>query len=144
MMGKELFFEDISLGDEIVKLIKEPVTNIQLIKYAGASGDFNPTHIDPEAGKIAGIGGQIAHGMLVMGFVGQAVTDSIPKRNLKKLKVRFVGITKLGDVITITGIVIKKFQAENGNSVTCEIEAKNQKDELIISGEFEAFVPGKS
>lgn len=143
-MEIELFFEDISLGDEIVKLIKEPVSKIQLVKYSGASGDFNPIHTDPEAGKAVGIGGQIAHGMLVMGFAGQAVTDSIPKRNLRKLNVRFAGMTRPGDVITITGIVIKKYRSGDENIVKCEIDAKNQKDELIISGEFEAFVPGKS
>ncbi len=42
------YFEDIQVGDEIPKLVKSPVTHLQLVRYAGASGDFNPLHTDPK------------------------------------------------------------------------------------------------
>src|SRR5436190_15311324 len=42
---------------------------IQLTRYAGASGDFNPIHQDDEFAKAAGMGGVFGHGMLTMGFV---------------------------------------------------------------------------
>ena len=47
------------------------MTRVQLVQYAGASGDFNPIHWDPERGEEMGLGGVIAHGMLSMGFLGQ-------------------------------------------------------------------------
>ena len=57
-------------GDDLAPLVKEPVTRVQLVQYAGASGDFNPIHWDPERGQEMGLGGVIAHGMLSMGFLG--------------------------------------------------------------------------
>ena len=73
MEKREIRFDDVTEGTEMPRLVKPPVTHNQLVRYAGASGDFNPIHTDPEAGKAAGIG-LIAHGMLIMGFAGQAIT----------------------------------------------------------------------
>ncbi len=60
------------VGDEKV-LVKEPVERIQLVKYAGASGDFNRIHYDEPFAKAGGFPSVIAHGMLSMGFFGQLV-----------------------------------------------------------------------
>jgi acyl dehydratase len=141
-MNKDIYFEDVNIGDSIPTLVKEPVTKLQFVKYAGASGDFNPLHTDDDIGKMAGIGGVIAHGMLIMGFVGQAVTNWIPKKNLKKLNVRFAGMTKPGDTISVTGKVVDK-NAEN-NIITCEVFAKDQNEQVKIQGSFEAKLPKKN
>lgn len=138
-MSTELFFRDVNIGDPIPTLVKEPVSKVQLVRYAGASGDFNPLHTDPEVGRTIGIGGQIAHGMLIMGFVGQAVTRWVPKKYLKSFSVRFAGMTRPDDVITVTGKVVEK--QEDRRRIRCEVTAKNQKDELIITGQFEAELP---
>jgi acyl dehydratase len=121
-------------------LVKAPVDKIQLVKYAGASGDFNPLHTDPDVGKAVGIA-QIAHGMLVMGFVGQAITDWIPKKCLKKLSVRFAGMTRPGDVVTVTGKVREKITEGELKKIVCDVQAKNQKDEILITGFFEVALP---
>jgi len=132
-------FEKINVGDEMPPLTKEPVSEIQLVRYAGASGDFNPLHYMDAFGKAAGQGGVIAHGMLIMGFVGQAVTDWVPNRSLKKLKVRFVNVTKPGDAITVTGKVTDK-RAENERVIiTCDIAAADQNGQLKLAGTFEAW-----
>lgn len=137
-MNKEIKFEDVVVGSEIPKLVKKPVEKIQLVKYSGASGDFNPLHTIPEVGESVGIG-QIAHGMLIMGFVGQAITDWVPKKYLKIFSVRFVGMTKPGDVVTVTGKVREK--AAEGRKITCDVQAKNQKDQVLLAGFFEAVLP---
>ena len=136
-MGKEIRFEEISVGSEMPVLVKTPVDHMQLVRYAGASGDFNPLHTDPEVGKKVGIG-QIAHGMLIMGFVGQAITDWIPKKYLKKFSVRFAGMTRPGDTVTVTGKVREK---ADGNKIVCDVQAKNQKEEVLVAGFFEAVLP---
>ncbi len=141
-MAAELFFQDINVGDEIPMLVKKPVNKVQLVRYAGASGDFNPLHTDPEAGKAAGIG-QIAHGMLIMGFVAEAVTNWVPKIYLRKFTVRFAGMTRPDDVITVTGRVTEKKQDSGSDIVKGELLAKNQKDETVIAGFFEAALPDK-
>ena len=136
-MSKEIRFEDIAVGNEMPVLVKTPVDHMQLVRYAGASGDFNPLHTDPEVGKKVGIG-QIAHGMLIMGFVGQAITDWIPKKCLKRFSVRFAGMTRPGDTVTVTGKVREK---ADGNKIVCDVQAKNQKEEVLVAGFFEAILP---
>jgi len=141
-MAAELYFQDIQIGDAIPTLVKKPVSKVQLVRYAGASGDFNPLHTDPEFGKTVGIG-QIAHGMLIMGFVGEAVTGWVPKKYLRKFSVRFAGMTRPDDVITVTGKITEKKQVSGYNIVCGELQAKNQKDETVIVGSFEAALPNK-
>jgi acyl dehydratase len=139
-MEKEIRFEDLDVGMEMPVLVKAPVDKVQLVKYSGASGDFNPLHTDPEVGKAVGIG-QIAHGMLIMGFVGQAITDWIPKKFLKKLSVRFAGMTRPGDVVSVAGKIREKAAESGVKKIVCDVQARNQKDEVLISGFFEAVWP---
>jgi len=79
----------------------ETVDKYRTIYYAGASGDFNPIHIDPEFGKQVGLGGVILHGLCTLGFATKAVTDwAGDPGKLKRLKCRFASPVHLGDVIT--------------------------------------------
>ena len=114
---KKVFFEDVEVGNEIPPLVKEPIDEVQLVKYAGASGDFNPLHTVHAFGEMAGFGGVIAHGMLSMGSVGQLLTDWVGPEALKKLKVRFSGVVKPGDVITCKGKILEKRTEEGKNLV---------------------------
>lgn len=142
-MAKELYFEDVQVGDDIPVLVKAPVTETQLVKYSGASGDFNPIHTIPKAAEAAGLGGTIAHGMLIMGFVGQAITDWVPKKYLKTFGVRFAGMTRPGDVITVTGKVVEKKETGAEKRIVCDVTAKNQKDAVVVAGSFEAALPSR-
>jgi acyl dehydratase len=81
--------------------------------------------------------------MLIMGFVGEAVTNWVPKKYLRKFSVRFAGMTRPADVITVTGKVTDKKQENGRNVLRGEVLAKNQKDEVVISGFFEAALPNK-
>lgn len=129
---------ELYVGYEFPDLKKEPVTKVQIAKYAGASGDFNPLHLDPEVGLAAGVGGQIAHGMLVMGFAGQAVTSWVPKKALRRLKVRFTGMTRPGDVITVSGTITDLWQDNEKHIFKARIQARNQNDEAVLDGSFQA------
>ncbi len=71
----KVYFDDVKVGDELPPLVKGPIQQIQLTRYAGASGDFNPIHQDDEFARAAGMSGVFAHGMLSTGFVAQALTD---------------------------------------------------------------------
>ena len=75
MRYAKLYWEDVTADGSMPPLVKDPIQQIQLTKYAGASGDFNPIHQDDAFARAAGMGGVFAHGMLSMGFVAQSVTD---------------------------------------------------------------------
>lgn len=143
-MVKEIYFDDIEVGSEMPDLVKEPINEIQLARYAGASGDFNPIHYSQKAAEEAGLGGIIAHGMLIMGITAQALSDWIPQPRIKRFKVRFAGITRPGDVISVSGKVTEKKAADDENLVSGEIKAQNQKGEVKLSGSFTASLPRRA
>lgn len=143
-MIKKIFFEDIHIGDEIPTLVKDPITEVQIVKYAGASGDFNPLHVVHSFGEKAGYGGVIAHGMLIMGFLAQMVTDWLSDNFVKKIGVNFKAVSKPADTITCRGEVIKKFCENNQNLVEIEMSAINQRGETAATGSAIVVLPRKS
>ena len=136
--GKNVNLEQLKEGDTFPILKKSPITRVQLVRYAGASGDFNPLHTVEEVGEKAG-SGIIAHGMLIMGMVAQGVTTWIPRKNVHKLKVRFQKMTFPGEEIEIIGKVLKK----GPNNIIGEVIATNKDGEIKVSGIFEATVPAE-
>lgn len=140
----ELHFEDVQVGDEIPALVKSPVTHNQLVKYSGASGDFNPLHTDPKVGEFIGVGGIIAHGMLIMGFVGQLLSDYVGPAALRKFNVRFKGMTHLDDVITCTGTITEKYEASGEGFIAGKVQAADQNGDVKVTGSFIAVLPHRS
>ena len=140
----KLYFEDVQVGDIIPKLVKLPVSHLQLVRYAGASGDFNPLHTDPKIGELIGVGGIIAHGMLIMGFVGQLLSDYVGPTTLRKFDVRFKGMTRLGDVITCTGTITEKYETDVEARIAGKVQATDQNGEVKVAGTFVAALPHRS
>lgn len=138
-MRETPYYDDINVGDPMPELIKDPISETQLIQYAGASGDFNPLHTVHRVGEAAGFGGVIAQGMLIMGIVGQGITNWIPNQCLHKFRVRFTGVTRPGDILTVRGHVLEKIEAEK--RIVCAVEAANQEGDVKIKGSFEADLP---
>ncbi len=144
-MAQEIYFEDIVIGTQMPALVKGPLIKLQHVIYAGASGDFNPLHTDDDFARAVGMkDGVITHGMLVMGFVGQAITSWIPKKNLKRFALRFAGMTRPGNTITITGKVIDKRKQAGENLITCEVVAVDEALDVKVTGSFDAALPTKS
>ena len=84
----------------------EVVDKYRTLYYAGASGDFNPIHIDPEFGKMVGLGGAILQGLCTMAFATRSVTNLIgDPGKLKKIKCRFSAPVMVEDTITTLGTV---------------------------------------
>ena len=80
-----------------------------LVRYAGASGDFNPIHFDDTYARAAGLERVIGHGMLAMALVSEAVTDWVGDSSLlRELSVRFTGSYFLGDRLTVRGEVARR------------------------------------
>jgi acyl dehydratase len=77
------------------------------VRYAGASGDFNPIHIDEEFARSVGLPGRILHGLWTMAQVARAHTEAAGgPESLRSLSVQFRGMGRLGEEITVTGTVV--------------------------------------
>jgi len=138
-----VYFEDVKVGDEMPALVKGPIRQIQLTRYAGASGDFNPIHQDPEFAQAAGMGGVFAHGMLSMGFVAQSVTDWLGVGTVRKLGVRFTALVRLKDVVTCRGRVVGTSEKNGERLVELEVWAENQRGEKVVTGRATAAIPSR-
>jgi acyl dehydratase len=94
------------IGDEIPNLNINPISRSMLALYAEASGDHNPIHIDIDFAKKSGLSDVIAHGMLVMSFLAQAITNIFPQESIKKFDSKFISMTNINDILTCEGKVI--------------------------------------
>jgi acyl dehydratase len=104
-------------------------------RYAGASGDFNPIHIDPDFAKQVGLPGNILHGLYTMAQVARAsvaAADGDPRR-LKRLSVQFRGMGFPEREITVTGSI----KEEREGRVVFEAEAEQGGQRIIRNGEAE-------
>lgn len=121
------------IGDELESLTLPPVTRLQLIKYAGASGDYNPIHTIDEAAEEAGLSGVIAHGMLTAATMELPFSPYLEHGYIKELEVRFSGMVYVGDEITVGGRVSEKENSEEGCIYTFEVHARNG-ESAVASG----------
>jgi len=128
-------------GDEIPPFVVEHLTRTDLVRYAGASGDFNPIHHDEEFARRAGNPSVFGHGMLTAGFVAKCVTDFIGVENLRRYKVRFATRVWPGDTITCHGRVTRRYEADGETRIDGEVTAVNQKGETAVAGSFTAALP---
>lgn len=116
---------------------KDQITHTQLVKYAGASGDFNPIHTVVPIAHKAGLPDVIAHGMLVMGFAGEALTTWFPRQNLRKWNVRFSKMTSPGEKLTVIGDIIDTVEVEAEPRFIGVLKVINENEEVKLKGQFE-------
>lgn len=139
-----LFFDDVAVGDEIPELSKGPITEIQLVRYSGASGDFNPIHTVPRVAQMVGLDGVIAHGMLIMAFGGQFLTDWAGAGSVRHFKVRFNGMTKPTETVICRGQVVEKLEESGQGLVRGKLTIKGTDNSLKLKGDFTVALPRKT
>ncbi|MGL3150364.1 MaoC/PaaZ C-terminal domain-containing protein [Microbacterium sp. A82] len=79
-----------------------PLSRADIVRYAGAGGDFNPLHHDETFATRAGLGSVIAHGLLTAGLTGTALAEHVGPLRLRRYAVRYTGQVRPGDTLTIT------------------------------------------
>jgi acyl dehydratase len=130
----------LKVGDTHEAVVIENVNRSHIVKYAGASGDFNPLHHDDTFAQKAGYPTVFAHGMLSMGLTGKMLTDWLGAANLKKYGVRFTRQVFPGDTLTAKGEVTE-VQEEGGKQlVTVRVVTVNQNGESVVEGQAVAAI----
>jgi acyl dehydratase len=124
----------LNAGDQIDELRVTP-DKYTPHRYAGASGDFNPIHIDPEFAKAVGLPNTILHGLYMMGLVARAATEAAggDPRSLKRLSVEFRGMGAPETEIAVTGTV----KTAEGDTAVIDVVAAQGESETIRNAEAE-------
>lgn len=124
-----------TIGARIVHKEFPPITRHRLALYCGASGDHNPIHVDLDFARKAGFPDVFTHGMLVMAYLGQALTDAVPPLRLRTFSTRFVAITQLGARLTCEGHVSELVEHNGERCAKLALTTKDENGEVKLSGE---------
>jgi acyl dehydratase len=131
----------LKVGDKHEAVVIENVQRTHIVKYAGASGDFNPLHHDDSiAQKMAGYPSVFAHGMLSMGLTARMLTDWLGATNLRKYGVRFTKQVWPGDTLTAKGEVTEVHDEGGKQVVTVRVVTVNQEGDSVVEGEAVAAI----
>jgi acyl dehydratase len=139
---------EVSEGDVAAPREFGPVTREDIVRYAGASGDFNQIHYDDEVAHAAGFDATFTMGMLQAGYLGTFATDWLGPEALRSFEVRFVDQVWLGDVLTCSGRVtaVHTEPGASGVVTTTEVsllcEAQDGRQILTGRARFERPMTG--
>jgi len=143
-MVKQIFYEDVNEDHEIPALIKHPTTQ-QLVKWAGASGDYHEIHYDKDYALASGLPGVIVHGWLVFSFLAQMITDWMgTDGELVKLDGKYRSMLVPGEDIICKGTVTSKYIQDSKNCVEAEIWAGNSVAVAAVHGSATIALPSRA
>ena len=138
-----VYYEDIEVGTEVPALVKYP-TSMQLVKYAGASGDYYQIHYDKDIALANDLPGVIVHGWLALSFLGQMITDWIGQTGtLLKLNGSYRGMNLVHEDIICNGKVTKKYEEDGKNLARVEFWAENPEGEKTVTGTAVVALPSR-
>ena len=116
-------------GDALPE-VKETIERIDLVRYAGASGDFNPIHWNDEVAKAVGLPGVIAHGMYSMGVAARMVAGwAGDPAAVQRLRVRFSAMIQPGRTLTARGEVAEV----DGGRITVRFWAEDEQGNKVLA-----------
>lgn len=142
-MAKQVYYEDVEEGKEIPQLVKNPTTQ-QLVKWAGASGDYYQIHYDKDFALAAGLPGVIVHGRLKSSFLGQLLSDWVGEEGwVKKISVQHRGMDFPGEQLTCKGTVTKKYIQDGEHIVELEIWTENPRGEKTAPATATVALPSR-
>jgi 3-hydroxybutyryl-CoA dehydratase len=133
-IGKERW----AVGTDLPRLAKT-LSQEKIDRYARASGDFNPIHVDPAFAAQTPFGGTIAHGMLLLAYLSEMLTAAFGQGWLAggRLKIRFKGAARPQDTVTIGGRVQRAKEEHEERRLWCDVECLNQRGEVLVTGRAE-------
>jgi len=139
-MSARIAFDEVEVGTELPSL-SVPLQRVNLVMYAGASGDFNPIHWNERFAKAVGLPDVIAHGMLTMASAGRIVTDwvgdpgAVVEYGVRMTRPVVVPDDDKGALVEITAVVGAK---NDDGTVRVDITAKSQ--DVTVLGKAQAVV----
>lgn len=133
-------FAELSVGDELPPLFMTPGRS-ELVKFAAASGDFNPLHFDPDFEQAVEIGDNIVHGALKCGAMGRLVSDWLRHDGwIRRIWAQYRGMDRRGQRITCRGRITSLHQDAGRNIVELELWTERENGERTTIGAAEVIL----
>jgi len=142
-MADQIYFEDVNVGDEIPKLVKNCTTQ-QLVMWAAGSGDMYQIHYDKDIAAGNGLPGVIVHGALKNAFLGQMLHDWIrDEGQIKKYNCQYRGMDVPGQDIICRGVITAKRQEDGKSLVDLDIWTEKPDGEKTSPGKATVILPSR-
>ena len=125
----------LTVGAEHMAVMIEKVDRAMFVRYAGASGDFNPIHWNEEFAKSAGYPTVFAQGMFTAGVLATFLTNWAGEAAVRRFRTRFVGQVWPGEQITCSARVTNVYEQDGERRADCELSVVNEKGERKIDGD---------
>ena len=139
----QLHWQDVEEGMDVPTLVKNPTTR-QLVRYAGASGDFYEIHYDKDFAMGNNLPGPILHGALKNAFLGQLITDWIGEAGtLRRLSCQYRGMDQPGKPLYCKGTVTRKYVEERRHLVDCDIWVEDNEGQTTTPGRATVELPSR-
>src|SRR5699024_8636967 len=134
-MEKVIQLEALKIGEQLPPLKKPAITKVQLVQYAGASGDFNPLHTDDAFAQKIVMDGVIAHGMLIIGSLAEYVQNLAGEAaEIEQFSMRFWGMQVPGDEVSCHSTVWNIDKQSDKPYANLEISAEKESGEVVGTG----------
>jgi acyl dehydratase len=133
-------FDDVDIGAHGTPRSFE-LTRSDLVRYAGASGDFNPMHHDEIKATASGLPSVFGHGMFSAAYLAGAVTDFVGVGRLTSFDVRFTKQAWPGRVLTTEVVVCAKVAAEESGLLELDCRLVDDNGDVIVTGTASARLP---
>ncbi len=130
----KLYWDSIEKGEQVTPVVKPAVTRVQIAKFAGASQDFSPLHLDDEFAKAAGYGGVFAHGAIGLSFATEALAKWLENGRVLGVSGRFRKLVWPGDSLRMTGMVAEKYELNGEARIDVDVWAENQNHDSVMQG----------
>ncbi len=127
-------FDSLDVGSEAPSLVVENLTRTMFVRYAGASGDFNPMHHDDTIAAQVGNPSVFGHGMLTSGLMARVLKDWFGPEALRRFQVRFAKQVWPGDTLTFAAKVTGKREENGDRLVDVECTVMNQDGGEVLTG----------
>ncbi len=122
-------------GETRTETMVEKVDRAMFVRYAGASGDFNPIHWSQDFAASAGYPGVFAQGMFTAGVLATFLTGWVGEANVRRFRTRFVGQVWPDEQIVCTGKVTKVYDVGGETRADVELAVTNAQGEKKIDGD---------
>jgi acyl dehydratase len=115
-------------------LVFGPITRTDIVRYQGASGDFQPIHHDEVFARGAGYDAPLVVGMLPAGLVTTWATDWLGPRNVRRSRVRWTERVWPDDTLTCSGEIEREYEEHGEAKVDLVVQAVNQDGIVVVKG----------
>ncbi len=133
-IARKVYYQSLQVGDEVPSFQTPPIDRLQISRYVGAAGDFNPLYIDEPFARSAGFRSVIVPGALAFGALAQMIAEWLKGPSLRRLHARYLKLVWPGDVLTCRGRVTGRRREGSDYLIDVDLWIENQEGEMVTRG----------